>query len=181
MRIIRETGIEKLPITWANLEDYSRSEAYKVEIYLRENTDIIKSLIDLFYNLFGENKQNILVYDKSWWNFTLDTWNIEKNSYKYNLNNKSRETVNYLTMLNESGIKKEYSGVCECLNWTSFLQIILPCIVSNIAVYSPIFFDRKHNFFFYFHYSGSIGLYYEKMDNIILKILNFATEKYLIE
>lgn len=181
MNIIRVVEPKEFPLKWANFNNYPESKAYKKEVYLKEFDNIVNGLIELFYNLFDNYKTNLYVYNDSWWDFTLDTWDFQNNTHDYSLDNKSKEVIDYLSMLKNSGIEKGYSGVCDCLNWTNFLQIILPCIVSHQAIYSPIFYNAKENFFFYFHHTGSIGLYYEKESNAILNILNLANKKYLIE
>ena len=100
--------------------------------------------------------------------------------YDYDIKNKSKETVSYLNMLSESGIEKGYMGVCKCIHWREFLQAIIPCITSHKALYSPIFYSEKENFFFYFHHSGSIGLYYKKQTVTIMEVLTKAKQKYLM-
>lgn len=181
MKTINVTGCKEFPLKWANLNNYTESKAYRKEIYLKNDVNIIDGLLDLFYSLFNKYKTDILIYDSSWWDFTLETWNFQIDTYDYSIENKSKEAMDYLQMLYNSKIEKGYSGVCECLDWEKFLQIILPCIISHKAPYSPIFFNVKEDFFFYFHYSGSIGIYYEKNNNAISQILNCAKVKYLIE
>ncbi|SBV94009.1 conserved hypothetical protein [uncultured Dysgonomonas sp.] len=181
MRIIRETGQKKFPLKWANLKNYPKSKAYRKEIYLKNDNDLVVELKGLFYNLFDKYKTDILIYDSSWWNFTLDTWNIQNNTYDYSVENKSKETKGYLSMLGNSEIEKGYSGVCECLDWEKYLQIVIPCIVFHEAPYSHIFYNEIENFFFYFHHTGSIGLYYEEESETMLNILNLAEMEYLVE
>jgi hypothetical protein len=61
------------------------------------------------------------------------------------------------------------------------LLIILKCIVSHQAPYSPIFYDEVNDFFFYFHHSGSIGLYYKIENETIKNILENASDEYDIK
>ena len=58
---------------------------------------------------------------------------------------------------------------------------MIPCIVFHEAPYSHIFYNEIENFFFYFHHTGSIGLYYEEESETMLNILNLAEMEYLVE
>ena len=89
-------------------------------------------------------------------------------------------TAAYLKMLTDAGIPPEYSGSMECLNWDEFLSIILRCVVSHAAPYSPVFYSEADQLFFYLHHTGSIGLYYEKETTLISEILETAAEQYEI-
>lgn len=178
MNIIRETDQKNFPLKWANLKNYPKSKAYRKEIYLKNDNNLTDGLIELFYNLFNKYQTDILIYDNSWWDFTLETWNCQMDAYDYSVENKSKETKNYLQMLCDSSIKKGYSGVCECLDWERFLQIILPCIVSHMAPYSHIFYNERESFFFYFHHTGSIGFYYHDENEEIKSILGLAASDY---
>lgn len=181
MDIIQKSDLKGFPFKWVNLSNYSESKGNKTEIYLHDRSEITNGLFELFFNLFNECIPDVLIYSDSWWDFTIETWSYENETYNYSTEGKSKETIDYLLMLEESGIEKGYSGVCECSNWAKFLQIILSCITSHKAIYSPIFYDKNENFFFYFHHTGSIGLYYEKENTKIINILDLAKVNYLIE
>jgi len=177
MKIIEKYDNQHFPLKWANLNNYTESKGEKREIYLVEHRNLLEDMISLFYFLFGMSKDDILVYNESWWNFCLDTWDINKDNYNYDLNNKSDETKEYLKMLNDSGIEIGFSGICKCIDWDIFLHIVLKCIINHIAPYSPVFYNKKKNFFFYFHHSGSIGIYYKNNKTINLIIRN-AMDKF---
>lgn len=181
MKVIQKIENKRFPLKWANLNNYPESHAYKKEIYLKNEDNISEELINLFFNLFHKYESNILIYNDSWWDFTIDTWDYNNEIYDYNLKNKSKETIDYLLMLSSSYINKGYSGICMCHDWKIFLETIMPCIISVKALYSPIFFNEKENFFFYFHHSGSIGFYYEKENENILDFIDIAEKKYLVE
>ena len=134
----------------------------------------------MFYTLFGGAKSNIKVYNPSWWDYCLDTWNAKSDKYDYELEGKSDESKDYLIMLKESSIENSYSGTCICNNWDKFLSIILACIVTNIAPYSPVFYDEENDFFFYFHHSGSIGFYYKIRNEVVEKIINVIADEYAV-
>ncbi|MBL7813949.1 MAG: hypothetical protein JNL70_03000 [Saprospiraceae bacterium] len=166
------------PFDWVNLDYLPDSKGQKIEIYLLEREQFFNGLILMFYILFGNTKNNIKIYNNSWWDFCLDTWNHNEDSYSYELEGKTQESKDYLTMLIKSDIEKGYSGICMCENWEKFLSIILACILTHQAPYSPVFYDKDNNFFFYFHHTGSIGLYYKSENDNIHKILNIAKEEY---
>lgn len=179
MKTLDEIKNQKLfPLTWANLDSYKESKGSNVEIYLVNNENLIEGLILMFYNLFRTVKSNIKVYSPSWWDFCLDTWNVEEDKYDYKLDGKSVESREYLIMLKESAIQIDYSGICKCNDWKKFLKITLACIITHKAPYSPVFYDDENSFFFYFHHTGSIGFYYEKQNEVVEKILNIAKEEY---
>jgi len=181
LRILKETD-EKFPFEWANIDSYRDSKAYRKEIYLKKQDRIIDDLISLFYYLFGNHVSNIVVFDKSWWDYCLDTWNFEKDEYDYSLEDKSIETQDYLSLLIESQIQSNYSGCCSCSNWKKFLKITLNCLMSHKAPYSPIFCDKKNDYFFYFHESGSIGIYYKDEKNLAIEqILLKSYQSYIVE
>lgn len=169
---------KKFPLTWVNLDFYSESEGSKVEIYLLNNENLTEDLMLMFYSLFRTIKSNIKVYNPSWWDFCLDTWNINEDKYDYELNGKSIESKDYLIMLKESEIEIDYSGICTCSDWDKFLKIILACLITNQAPYSPVFYNEESDFFFYFHHTGSIGFYYKMKNEVVEKILKIATEEY---
>ena len=180
MKLLTPTNNTNFPLTWANLNSYRESKAFRNEIYIIEYSNLLDEMIILFHLLFKDIKESIKIYDKRWWLFTLDTWDISKDVYDYSTNGKSAESQNYLQMLIESEIEIRYTGVCLCNNWDEFLSIILPCIFNHTALYSPIFFSEKYQLFFYFHHTGSIGLYYYENSPTIHHILEIAERHYEI-
>lgn len=169
---------QKFPLTWANLNSYTESKGSKVEIYLINNENLIQSLILMFNTLFANLKSAINIYNPSWGDFCLDTWNVKDDKYDYEFDGKSLETKDYLMMLKESKIENEYSGICICNDWDKFLKITLACIVTHVAPYSPVFYEKENSFFFYFHHTGSIGFYYKEQNVVVEKILSIAIDKY---
>ncbi|MES2266632.1 MAG: hypothetical protein V4520_07715 [Bacteroidota bacterium] len=178
MQVIKTVANINFPFEWVNLNYYPESDAKKIEIYLADDVEPTAGMAKMFDTLFGYMKYEISVYSKSWWNFCLDTWNVHTDLHNYALTDKSIETQRYLTILKECEMPHEYSGVCEVRNWKKFLSTILPCVTSKIATYSPIFFSEKHELFFYFHHTGSIGLYYRYDNNEITDLLKIAETKY---
>lgn len=180
MAIIKLISQRDFPLTWANIEYYPDSNGLRKEIYTQAEDTEEEELAMLYHTLFGPFKDRINVYAYSWWDLCIDTWNTEDDTYDYSPEGKSPETAAYLKMLTDAGIPPDYSGSIECLNWDEFLSILLRCIVSHAAPYSPIFYSEADQLFFYFHHTGSIGLYYEKETPLVREILARAAEQYEI-
>ncbi len=178
MKILGKIANQDFPLVWANLDFFPESKGHKAEVYLIKNKSMIDELILMFYALFRGVKKNIKIYNHSWWDFCLDTWDPNGDKYDYELEGKSSETKDYLIMLRESSIEQGYSGICSCNDWDKFLSIVLTCIVTHRAPFSPVFYNVENDFFFYFHHTGSIGLYYKMKNEIVVKILNTARDEY---
>lgn len=181
MKILNKTYISDFPFQWANLDYLPDSKAIRKEIYLKDQIDLVEGLIFLFYSLFKDLKQKLIIFDRAWWDFCLDTWNAKYDTYDYTIETKSEETKAYLNMLKESEIEISYSGSCYCENWEKYLPIILKCIINHQAPYSPIFCDLENNFFFYFHHTGSIGLYYRTENSVVQNIIEIAAKEFQVQ
>lgn len=181
MSVILKEASKEFPFDWANLNSYRESFAHRQEIYLKDHNNIVEGLSLLFYYLFGHRKKRLIIYNKSWWNFCLDTWDFNNDEYNYDLDGKSIETREYLKILKRSEIPIDYSGCCTCMDWERFLFVILECIISYRAPYSPLFCDIEYEYFFYFHHTGSIGIYYKKENDVIKELLLKAYEEYRLE
>lgn len=169
------------PFEWANLNSYRESRSYRKEIYLKDYNSTSEGLLGLFNFLFGNRKRLLLIYSKSWWDFCLDTWDFNSDSYNYHLKGKSPETKEYLKILKTSNIPLNYSGCCTCVDWDKFLLVILECIITHRAPYSPLFCDAQAEYFFYFHHTGSIGIYFKNDNHEVKQILSKAYEEYTVE
>jgi hypothetical protein len=180
MNILEKIDDKDFPFKWMNLNSLVQSTGIKKEIYLENQDAVVEELIYMFYFLFKNLKEDIRVYNESWWDYCLDTWDPNKDEYNYNLIGKSDETRKYLALLMDSGIEVGYSGTCACNDWDKFLHTILNCLVNHVAPFSPIFYNIKNNFFFYFHHTASIGIYYEKENSEINRILAAAKLEYNI-
>ena len=186
MKAIEKINDKDFPFSWANVKAYRASDAHRKEIYLTENGDLIEGLMFLFYALFGKYKDEIFVYSDHWWEFSLDTATFETDpavdmkpvSYDYSPEGKSEETKAYLALLRDADIEIGYEGSCRCLNWDTFLPTVLRCVVNHTAPYSPVFYNKENQFFFYFHHSGSIGMYYREHNDMIDSILDAAMKEY---
>jgi hypothetical protein len=181
MKTLEKTQLFDFPFIWANTENYRKSDAYRTEIYLPDDDNSVEGLISLFNNLFANVQSHLLVYNNSWWDFCLDTWNINTDEYNYDLENRSEESRAYLELLMEAGIEVGYSGSCKCNDWNKFLPVVLNCITSHAAPYSPRFCDVENEFFFYFHHTGSIGLYYKRKNEFVKNILDIAAREYVVD
>lgn len=161
MPFIYKKAEPNLPFHWLNEEDLSDNQCLKYEIYIPEPKDIQQELIDLFYTLFDIDKDQLVIGNRGkWGDFCLDTWNQETGEYDYSLSNKSFETIRYLSMLSDSNVEAEYSGYSICQNWDSFLSLTLSCVLSHIAPYSHLFYNPSKEYVFYFHHTGSIGIFF---------------------
>ena len=179
MEVLETLDSPEFPLTWAKTEFLRENTSLRKEIYLKGSEDIQNDLIYLFYKLFGGYKEQLLVYDKGWWELCLSVWNIRSDTYDFELDSKSEDCRAYLRMLGGSGIPKGYGGCCKCNSWDTFLPIVLNCIISGEAPHSPLLVDPKDEFFFYFHHTGSIGMYYKTAENRnIQRILETALELY---
>ncbi len=181
MKILQKLTTSNFPFKWVDITFLPNSAGIRKEIYVINNEDTVDELVLLFYSLFGNIKNEILIYDSYWWDFCLDTWNISTNEYDYEIEGKSIETGNYLQMLKDSDIEIGFSGSCECNDWDKFLTIILRCIINHTAPYSPKFYHNQYDFFFYFHHTGSIGLYYSSENEAVKKILEKAGKEYEVK
>ncbi|MCB9064009.1 MAG: hypothetical protein H6551_02585 [Chitinophagales bacterium] len=168
--MLSKSNTKDIPFHWENKDNLSESDANRVEVYLLEPS--IDNLIIMFYRLFGSEKGQLLIHSESWGDFTLDTWNPHDDTYDYSNNDKSMETVAYLNMLKMSGIEYNYSGVCSCSDWNSYLDITLKCILTHIAPFGHKIYNKDAKYFFYFHHTYSIGLYYKNQNTIVSHILD---------
>lgn len=123
MNILEQTDIVNFPFEWADTESYRNSDSNRIEIYLPDDDNSVDGLMSLFYTLFGKLRHNLLIYDKLWWDFCLDTWNHDSNEYNYDFKNKLGESRDYLKMLKESGIEVGFTGCCKCKDWDKFLTL----------------------------------------------------------
>lgn len=180
MVIIQLLSQPDFPLSWANLEYYPESKAFRKEIYTHAENKEFEEMAMLFHQLFGAMKDRINIYASSWWDLCLGTWDMQNDTFDYSPKGKSPETAAYLTMLADAGIPPDCSGCVQCLHWDKFLTIILRCVVSHAAPYSPILYSEADQLFFHFHHTGSIGLYYEKESEVVKGILERAAERYEI-
>lgn len=170
MSVLTKTYDLSIPFDWVDTNHLPDSISQRMEVYLKGKQSI-NSLKLLFTELFYEFEKELIIYDKSWGNFCLDTWNIKSDEYDYSLYNKSLETMRYLKMLDDSAVEVNYSGCCICNDWDLFLDITLNCVVNHIAPFGHLIFHKTGELFFYFHHSYSIGIYYKEENEVVLKLL----------
>ncbi len=161
---------------WIDNSFLPNSNSAKVELTpLNDQIEKRERLIKLFYDLFGDSVDNLYIsqFPKGkWGEFCIDTIRIDSPNEKNE--DISPESFEYLLLLLNSNIHFDYEGYCSCENWTKFLSIILDCIILHLAPYSPMIFDSKTKMAFYFHHTGSIGVYYELENNYIDGIISKA-------
>jgi hypothetical protein len=171
MKILEKADLNSEPMQWINLDFLPDSNSERKEIYLKDSPDLLTGLKELFNNLFLDYCNNILIHNGKWWDFCLDVWDISTDNYDYTLRDKNIETIEYIEMLKKSNIERSFDKSCTCLNFNQFLTIILKCLLTSIAPYSPLFYSKKDDFFFYFHHTGSIGFYYKQKNSEVNKIM----------
>ena len=173
MRILEKMDFRTF--RWLNFDNLKESDCYRFEIYFEDNASL-SEISSVSYMLFNPNLNDIFLgqfgVDSEWGDFCLDTWDINKDRYDYSLEGKSGPTLRYLKMLKENEVNPEYTGFCKLLNWYSFLEINLDCVLNHIAPYSTVFYNSKFQYMFYFHHSKSIGVYYKHLNEGVNHILN---------
>lgn len=159
-----------IPFNWENKEFLPHSDANRLEVYLTDPS--IDNLKIMFYHLFGSKKEQLLIYDTSWGDFTLDTWNPNDDTYNYSNSDKSTQTIAYLNMLKISGVEYDYKGICKSSDWDNYLDITLKCILSHVAPFGHKIYNKEAEYFFYFHHTYSIGYYYKNQNTTVNRILD---------
>jgi len=166
---------------WLNFDYLPESDGFKFELYFQESEDLVSRSIFYFYLLFKDFIPDIIIStfkpESEWGNFCLDTWDIESDRYDYSPENKQEPTASYLTMLRDSEIESDYSGFCKCFDWDKFLYVTLHCVMQHVAPYSMMFYVPNKEVVFYFHHTGSIGLYYKELNKGVRSIIQKAQEE----
>jgi hypothetical protein len=167
--------------SWLNFDSLPKSDGYKFEAYMAESDDTVTDLILIFYALFKPLVNDIIISDfkpdGKWGDFCIDTWDIQNDRYDYSPDNKKEPTASYLKMLIDCEIEPTYPGFCKCLDWDKFLHITLQCVTQHTAPYSMMFYVPDHEFVFYFHHTGSLGIYYKKLNRGIRDVIKKAQEE----
>jgi hypothetical protein len=165
------------PFNWFNFEYFPDSEANKFELYSTGDVNVTNSNLifqALFGNFYSELEIGQPTPNANWGDFCIDVWDVKHDKYDYSLEGKNEATIKYLSMLKENDIAPEYTGLCHCLMWDEFLPVALECVITHIAPYSLMFYCPNYEFVFYFHHSGSFGVYYRTCNKAILDILGNA-------
>ncbi len=181
MNILLPTSLKEQPFSWLDTNYLPDSVSERIEIYLGEEEGGSSALLLMFNRLFYELSDDLLIYNKSWWAFCIDTWDINSNQFIFETEAFSNETKSYLRLLRNSNLDKDFEGCCKCTNWDLFLSIVLECLLKHIAPYSPLFLNLGEEFAFYFHHSGSIGLYYKSENPVVERIVTRASALYDIK
>lgn len=166
------------PFDWVDIDQLADSKGEYMEIY-SDDQEGLESFRNLFFELFQSFTDQLTIghlgRETRWGDFCIDTWNIHTDSFDYSVEGKDKNSAKYLHLLNESDIEPEYAGYCGCRDWSNLLKVLLPCVISGIAPYSPLIYSFEHQFMFYFHHSLSIGLRYLEynfaLDGILKKSL----------
>lgn len=168
---------------WLDFDYLPDSKGFKFEIYPKESKNLIEESISFFYSLLGDLLNELLIrpfgVNVAWGNYCIDVWDIEKDTYNYSPLNKDEPTASYLSMLIDNNIEADYEGFCKCICWEKFLPIVLQCLMGNVAPYSLMFYEPENKFVFYFHQTGSFGIYYKELNTAVKRILKNIKEENL--
>ena len=66
MKILEILANPEFPLKWAKTEYLRENNSFRKEIYLKGEDDVLNELMYLYYKLFGNVKEQLLVYDKLW-------------------------------------------------------------------------------------------------------------------
>lgn len=169
-----ESSLDKF--AWVDYDYYPDSKGSKFEVYSNSTGSSRESLIGLFYYMFRDCLPEIVIGPPAvgieWGQFCIDTWDFKSDEPNYDLASKSFETLNYLDLLLESNIEFVYQGLCKCNNWDEFLSVVLDCIITHKAPYSFLFYNLTNDYFFYFHHTDSLGVFYKEKNVAISNIFS---------
>ena len=183
---VKNVALQKVNIAevaipeWLNIPLLRDSHCYRCEIYLPENAASLENLEEIFYGLFGSDKEDLIIANGEWGAFCLCTFDIDTTEANYFSNALTPLCKQYLRLLEDSHILFDYNGFCKCTDWESFLPVILQCIVNHEALYSPVFYNPIYQYAFYFHHTFSIGLLYNEKGGKISEIIDSALAYNLI-
>ena len=142
-QILKMQEGESFPFCWVKFDSDSciDVQGHKIEIYIKKDSVSIDDMKSLFCDLFGTVVDELSIFSPSWWDFCIDTWNIQENTFCYDPQFLSKETVSYLHILQDSNIAKGYSGCCVCNDWDTYLSVALDCIMKGIAPYGNFIYN----------------------------------------
>ncbi|MFD0863720.1 hypothetical protein ACFQ1M_16010 [Sungkyunkwania multivorans] len=175
MKLLEKTEFNAY--SWLNFESLPDSHGYKFELYPKSELNI-DGFVILFYSIFEKFIDELQIgqfgRNNKWGDFCIDTWDLHNDRCDYSLEGKSKSTSTYLNMLTANEIEPEYTGFCKSLNWNRFLPIILDCIFNHIAPYSIMIYAPNCQLVFYFHHTGSIGVYYSDLNDGVMHVIDKA-------
>jgi hypothetical protein len=187
MRIIQKADLSLTEFYhrfgWINFDKFRDSDGYGFLLYFSEEKSVTsQDLIAVFHTLFDPFLKDIIFSllepstdeEGGWGDFCLETWSIQQDTYNYSPQGKSPETARYLEMLQASHIEPSFNGLGYCQDWDQFLSVILDCIMAHKTFYSFDFYNLANQFMFYFHHTGSLGIFYHKFNDAIMHILQQA-------
>ena len=110
-QILKMQEGESFPFCWVKFDSDSciDVQGHKIEIYIKKDSVSIDDMKSLFCDLFGTVVDELSIFSPSWWDFCIDTWNIQENTFCYDPQFLSKETVSYLHILQDSNIAKGLS------------------------------------------------------------------------
>ena len=93
-QILKMQEGESFPFCWVKFDSDSciDVQGHKIEIYIKKDSVSIDDMKSLFCDLFGTVVDELSIFSPSWWDFCIDTWNIQENTFCYDPQFLSKET-----------------------------------------------------------------------------------------
>ena len=87
-QILKMQEGESFPFCWVKFDSDSciDVQGHKIEIYIKKDSVSIDDMKSLFCDLFGTVVDELSIFSPSWWDFCIDTWNIQENTFATTLN-----------------------------------------------------------------------------------------------
>ena len=84
-QILKMQEGESFPFCWVKFDSDSciDVQGHKIEIYIKKDSVSIDDMKSLFCDLFGTVVDELSIFSPSWWDFCIDTWNIQENTFCY--------------------------------------------------------------------------------------------------
>ena len=128
-QILKMQEGESFPFCWVKFDSDSciDVQGHKIEIYIKKDSVSIDDMKSLFCDLFGTVVDELSIFSPSWWDFCIDTWNIQtnpkKSCYLYKV-----KRIHFATTLNFC-LKKRYLICISCK-----IRILLKDILAVVSV-----------------------------------------------
>ena len=76
---------ESFPFCWVKFDSDSciDVQGHKIENIHKKDSVSIDDMKSLFCDLFGTVVDELSIFSPSWWDFCIDTWNIQENTFCY--------------------------------------------------------------------------------------------------
>ena len=166
--------------SWLNLLTEHSTSFNKFEIYKDEDNIDIENMMKLICKLFKDDRSSLFLgpcaIGVAWNDFADVVEEIDNFVIPVHLDPEydNQYEVEFMKMMVESRIEFDYKGYCEILNWNLLLKLLLSIIINVNGTDSLKFYHANGNYCFYPHNSGSIGVYYQEINDNINDIIQKA-------